>query len=134
MKIYQLCSPLFIALLAAGCASERSHQKAEGAPQHAGRVQVLQYDATPRNKSDQLDTYEETKSIQSPYKEIALLTCEGACHEEVEMTQAIFYRARMLGANGVIELTQGRATNAYGSHRCVFRYKAIIYETPYNSP
>jgi hypothetical protein len=77
------------------------------------------------------------------------LTCEGAVDQEVVMTTAIFYRARQIGADGVMGAgtittmkegtlnvadTVGKQImmNAVGlggsGARCVFRYRAIVYE------
>ena len=124
MRISQTISQVLIALFAVGCATGPE------APKHVDRVEVLVYDTTQRSKSDHLDRYEESQTIERPFKEIALLTCEGACKEEVVMTEAIFYRAKNLGADAVVQLQSHSGMNREGSHRCVFRYKAIAYEAP----
>jgi len=78
-------------------------------------------------KSDKVDVFDDPKSVQKPYKEIALLNCEGTPKEEAPMTAAIIYRARMLGANAIIILPPSRS--GWGDRR-VFRAKAIVYEKP----
>lgn len=154
-----------VAILNQGCAStssQQSHdskQNIEKPPPKANRVQILMYDTTPRPKTDQLDFYEQYLP-QKPYKIIALLTCEGAVDQEVVMTTAIYYRARQIGADGVINAgtitTQKEGTlnvadtvekqiamNVLGlggsGARSVFRYQAIVYTDKYplantNSP
>jgi hypothetical protein len=93
---------LFAFLLAfLGCSTTPLPEVAEKQPEHAGRVQVAIYDSTSRPKTSHLDVYD-TQLPQRPYKEIALLTCEGEPQEEAAMTTAILYRARMLGADAVM--------------------------------
>lgn len=106
-------------------------------PKHARRVQVAIYDQTTRPKTDHLDIYD-TKPPERPYKVIALLTCEGAPKEEAAMTTAIFYRARMMGADAVLHAETSFGDNEIGlggrggfgllgGTRCVFRARAIVY-------
>lgn len=100
---------------------------------HAKRVQILVYDSTQRPKAANFDIYE-SKPPQKPYKVIALLTCEGAPKEEAAMMTAIFYRARLLGADAVMSTDTAYTRDTQGgilagaSTRCVFRAKAIVYE------
>ena len=95
------------------------------------------YDTTTRTKTTHLDIYD-TKPPERPYKVIALLTCEGAPKEEVVMTRAIFYRARMLGADAMLsaDTSFGDSEIGLGGHggfgllggtRCVFRARAVVY-------
>jgi hypothetical protein len=85
------------------------------------------YDSSPRVSSDHVDVFDEGQTIQRPYKEIALLNCEGTRAEEAAMTGAIIYRAQMIGANAVIILPPFHS--GWGDRR-VYRAKAVIYETP----
>jgi hypothetical protein len=139
MKTQKLFVSLVLALVASGCATTPQQQGVEAPPKHANRVQVAIYDSSPRPKTAQLDVYD-TKLPQRPYKAIALLTCEGAPKEEAVMTTAIFYRARMLGADAVMSeptsFTQEGGGFILGSNggfgggtstRCVFRAIAIVY-------
>ena len=105
------------------------------------------YDTTPRPKTENLDICGPNPP-QRPYKVIALLTCEGGVDQEVVMTTAIYYRARQIGADGVMNAgtitTQKEGTlnvadtvgkqimmNAVGlggnGARSVFRVNAIVY-------
>jgi len=124
------------ALALAGCNTSTPERLGEPPPPRAGRVQVLVYDSTPRPKTDRLDVYD-VKMPDRSYKVIAPLTCEGAAEEEVLMTRAIFYRARQIGADGVLSgtaaFTQKGEPIIYGvggasKTRCVFRARAIVYQ------
>lgn len=146
MKSNYLLLSLAAAFAVAGCTSTPSQFDGEPPPK-ANRVQILMYDTTPRPKTDHLDIYGPNPP-QRPYKVIALLTCEGAVDQEVVMTTAIYYRARQIGADGVINAgtitTQKEGTlnvadtvgkqimmNAVGlggsGARSVFRVNAIVY-------
>ena len=150
MKSKNLLMSLAAALAAAGCATTPSGQNDEQPPPKANRVQVLMYDTTPRPKTRQLD-YCGAIPPRKPYKVIALLTCEGAVDQEVVMTTAIYYRARQIGADGVMDAgtitTQKQTTlnvadtvekqiamNVIGlggsGARSVFRASAFVYTTP----
>jgi uncharacterized protein YceK len=124
---------LAVALAVAGCSTTPEQSRPETKPPKADRVQVLMYDTTARTKTSHLDIYD-TKPPERPYKVIALLTCEGAPKEEAVMTTAIFYRARQIGAEGVMNAgtmnNSGSAIDALlgSSARCVFRYRAIVYD------
>ena len=144
MKNTHLFLSLTVAFTVAGCAST-SQQTHEKSPPKASRVEILMYDTTPRPKTDHLDVFALDRP-QKPHKVIALLTCEGAVDQEVVMTTAIHYRARQIGAEGVmnagtinphvdtINITQGIAQQAMmrgmgigGSGRSIFRAYAIVY-------
>jgi hypothetical protein len=136
--MHRLLATLLVTLLVAGCATTRSPQRAERPPEHAARVKMVIYDSSPRSKLDHIGVFDQTQPITKPHKNIALLTCEGAPHEEPEMTEAIIYRARMLGADAVIILPinsyqQGGAffggSGGGGDGRCVFRGEAVVYKT-----
>jgi hypothetical protein len=132
MKINRLMMALLISLIVAGCASDSSRQKesdqkaAARKLKLAARVRIVIYDSSPRAESDRLDIFDETRPIQRPYKDIALLTCEGTPGEEAEMTQAIIDHARRLGANAVVILPPSRS--GWGDRR-VFRVKAVVDDT-----
>ncbi len=153
MKSKTLLISLAVTLILAGC-STTSDQNPETKPPKADRVQVLMYDTTTRPRTTHLDIYD-TKLPERPYKVIALLTCEGAVDQEVVMTKAILYRARQIGADGLLGTgtitTQKEGTvNVAGTvvkqiamnvlglggsgARSVFRYRAIVYEDKYQLP
>ena len=131
MKLLPLFSALLVTLFTAGCASNSEHKETEKKPKHAARVQVAMYDTSPRPKSDHMDIFDETKPIQKPHKDVALLTCEGTPREEAEMTEAIIYRARLMGADAIIILPPSRS--GWGDRR-VFRAKAVSYDAPPKQP
>ena len=88
------------------------------------------YDKTPRPPKEKIEVYD-AKLPGKPYKEIASLTCEGAPREEAVMMEAILYRARHLGADGVIIQPPDRMAEWNGlgiGHRRVFRASAILYD------
>jgi hypothetical protein len=116
-------------------------------PPKANRVQILMYDSTPRHSTTELDVFGPNPPSR-PYKVIAFLTCEGRLDQGVVMTTAIYYRARQIGADGVINpnitAAQGESKpngadtvqrqvmmNPIGlegnGNRCVFRAYAIVY-------
>ena len=118
-------SLFLVALLGAGCETQPSNPSGEKQPKHAASVKIAIYDSSPREKSGFVKVFDDPKSIQKPYKEIALLNCEGTPKEEAPMTEAIIYRARILGANAIIILPPSRS--GWGDRR-VFRAKAIVFE------
>jgi hypothetical protein len=130
---------LALTLVVISCATTSQQHDAEAPPKHAKRVQVAIYDPTTRPIAAHLDVYD-MKPPERPYKVIALLTCEGAPKEETAMTTAIFYRARMMGADAVMSantsFTQEGGGFVFGPRggfgggtdtRCVFRARAIVY-------
>jgi hypothetical protein len=148
IKTIQILFSLSLVIAVAGCSTTSDQSRPETKPPKADRVQVLMYDTTPRTKTTHLDVYDKIPP-ERPYKVIALLTCEGAVDQEVVMTTAILYRARQIGADGVLgagtitTMKEGTVNvadtvgkqmmmNAMGlggnSARSVFRYRAIVYE------
>ena len=131
MKLFSVVLILAAALFA-GCATQSSQPGAEKPPRHAGRVKILMYDSSPRNKSNHFEILDGTLLIQKPFKEIALLTCDGTPNQEQVMTGAIIYRARMMGADAVITLQrngyqEGIGPFGGGNGRSVYRAKAIVW-------
>jgi hypothetical protein len=124
----------FALLLLAGCATDEWNAGMGKPPAKAGRVQAAIYDSTPRQPTDKLDIYEKGQKADRPNKPIALLTCEGAVHEEAVMLTAIVWRARLLGAHG-LEILEPDAPYGTGpsypfgppTDRRVFRARAIVY-------
>lgn len=139
--IHRTANHLPLVLLASGLVGCSTVQPTpEKPPEHAQRVQVLAYDTIHRPPTAHLDIYD-VKAPTRTFKVIALMTCEGAAKEEVVMTKAMFYRARMLGADGVVPAdstmtTQGTfnvvtprgGVGGGGGTRAVFRLRAIVYE------
>lgn len=112
-----------------GCATSNT----DGPPKHMKRVQCVQYDNAARPMKASMEVL--VRPPDQKFKVIALITCEGAYHEEAVMTKAIIYKARQLGADAVIQLGISNASTGGGSMygashgtRSVFRFNAIVFE------
>ena len=141
MQMKRLSLAMLITLMSVGCATDKSAKPmAEKPPAFAKRVEVAAYDSAPRDKSEHVDVFDDSKLAQKPFKEIGLLTCEGTVKEEGAIKQAITYRARMMGANAIIMLTEntykedyqwrGVFRQGHDRVRTIYRAKAVIYEAP----
>jgi hypothetical protein len=95
-------------------------------------VQILMYDTTSRPATEHLDVCGSTPP-QRPYKVIALLTCEGAVDQEVVMTTAIYYRARQLGADAVMNAGAVTSQNGSGGITAVGDARGVAYQAVFNS-
>lgn len=130
MKIQTLLTSLVFVLVVTSCATSQKQSDADAPPKFAKRVKVLIYDSTPRIKTAHLDIYEE-KAPEKTYKPIALLTCDGNSREELVMTEAIFYRARQLGADAVVRGSVSGSTPplgfVFGGMNYQYRATAIVY-------
>jgi hypothetical protein len=130
MKIQPLLTSLVLALVVTSCATSTKPPDGDAPPKFAKRVKVLIYDSTLRTKTAHLDIYEE-KAPERKYQPIALLTCDGNSREELVMTEAIFYRARQLGADAVIRGSQAGITPplgfVFGGMNFQYRATAIVY-------
>lgn len=120
---------ILLTLVAAGCATDSA-----GTPPHMGRVKVLQFDTAVRPTNPKFEFFNAPPEGRH-YKVVALITCEGAYHEEVVMTQAIIYKAKQLGADAAINLDPDRATTGNSSQyggsvggRRLFRANAIVFD------
>ncbi len=116
-------------LLAAVCSCHSGSQNPQPRviePRHAQRVKLVMYSTSYlTNQTGTVEFFDVTRKLEQPCKDIALLTCEGLPHEEPEMTEAIIYRAKLIGANAVVMLEPSRS--GWGDRR-VFRAKAVVYE------
>jgi hypothetical protein len=139
MKIQTILTSLALALILTGCYTPPQQNSADAPPKYAKIVRVAIYDTTTRPATAHLDVYD-TKPPERPYKIIALLTCEGVPKGETAMTAAIFYRARMMGADAVMSADTSFTQEGGGfiigpsggfgggsKTRCVFRARAIVY-------
>lgn len=123
---------IVLTLFIAGCSSTPKI-KAEKPPKHMDRVEFVAYDSVARPMSPTIEVLEQPPTRK--HKTIALITCEGAYHEEVVMTKAIVFKARQLGADAVVRLGAASARTGggtiYGAHvggRALYRANAIIFE------
>lgn len=125
---------MLAALIVAGCATS-SQNPGEKPVKHAGRVKAAIYNSVERTPTTHLDVYSNPQSVERLHKVIALLTCEGAAHEEGELVNAINYKARQLGAHGVVVIPPDRPNEGLviahpwfqPADRRVFRANAIVY-------
>jgi hypothetical protein len=88
-------------LFFAGCASAPVNS-ADPAPRYASRIKVAIYDLTPRTPTTSLDVFDAPPS--RPHKVIALLSHKAEPNDSAAMMNAIAWRARQLGAQGMIVL------------------------------
>ena len=74
---------------------------------YASGVQVIMLDRTKRDPSPTIETFESAADVKRPYHAIAILSREGYLRDGQMIVNAILWRARMAGANGVILLGVG---------------------------
>jgi hypothetical protein len=119
---------------------------AEKPVRYAAGVQVALYDSEKRSPTTQLEVYQSEKSIETrPFRIIAMLTRNGHHEDEANIVNAIAWRARQLGAEGLILLPTvepGRSVSApfvnideghkgepiFRAHAIVFTAKATPVE------
>ncbi|MGC9944468.1 MAG: hypothetical protein ABSE48_21800 [Verrucomicrobiota bacterium] len=109
---------------------------------YASGVQVATYDSTPRQPSASVRAFQSPAEVQRPYHVIALLSREGYLRDEGLIVNALVWRAKQMGANGIILLNvtseggdQAFAFGANGSFlagsspaQCVFTANAIVFD------
>ncbi len=101
------------------------------------RVQFVAYDSVTRPMTASVEVFETPPARK--HKQIALITCEGAYHEEAVMTKAILFKARQLGADAVVRndantvqtggggMYRGTGGGKMGG-RSLFHASAIVFE------
>ena len=110
----------FLTIAITGCATKEPwQQSANKPPRFADRVEVLVYEQPKMPPLPKIDIFDETQTIQKSHRRIALLTCHGVAREEVAMTKALIYRARMMGADAVVIVSPNGRN---------FRAQAVVYE------
>ena len=92
--------PIFIFL--AGCAAPPVSRNGEPPVRYAAYVKVAIFDTTERPATDKLSVYREKPAFK--YHTIATLTIDGELEKEGALINAIAWRARQLGADGIIVL------------------------------
>jgi hypothetical protein len=109
---------------------------------YASSVQVAPYDSIQRAPSATIEVFQDASAIGNrPYHVIALLTREGYPNDEGLITSALIWRAKHIGANGIILLNTsgggqqsfafGNANGIIGSSspgQIVFRADAIVFD------
>ncbi|MDD8018859.1 MAG: hypothetical protein PHP42_10840 [Bacteroidota bacterium] len=107
-------------------------------------VEFVKFDTNSRlAKSSDIDVFTDATKINRPYKEIALVTVDDKGHDysEVELLKLTISKAKELGADAIIVLTQDIQKGGgifVGSvyvqaNRRVVRATAIVYQEK-NSP
>jgi hypothetical protein len=137
MKTRLFCHFALFCLLFTGCAEyTTSSSTGEKIPRYAGRIQIALYDPTPRQPKPDFEVFADAQSVKRPYRIIALLAHKANPEDEGLMMNAIAYRARKLGADGMIVLPRpGRGwkfgqvgdIGSGGSEEGVYRAHAIIF-------
>ena len=125
-----LLSSLSTVLMLTGCTSTAPN--GEQVPRYAGRIEVAIYDTTVRPPVKSLDVFDDAASVKRPYKIIALLSHESKPSDSGRMMNAIAFRARQLGADGMIVLpprATGYQWNGYGGGpgQPIYSAQAIIF-------
>lgn len=105
-----------------GCSS-MPQIASEKPPKHAKRVQVALFDSAARPPTTNLDIFDAANKVKRSHRLVATLTCDGPPSEEGVMINAIAYRARVLGAQAMIILPQGR----FWTGRRIYRAEAVVY-------
>lgn len=94
--------PLFVIMVATGCSSPPESRNGEAPVRYAQYVKVATFDTTVRPATDKLTVYREKPAFK--YHTIATLTIDGELEKEGALINAIAWRARQLGADGIIIL------------------------------
>jgi hypothetical protein len=113
----KLTAVIISGLVLAGCATGP-----DDPPPHMGRVKFMMYDHTKRAMTQTVEFFDAPPA--RPFKLIALITAEGTYHEETVLTEAIRYKARQLGADGVIR------KEPWPYNRHLYRADAIVFDSP----
>jgi hypothetical protein len=126
-------SALVLLVAVTGCSTTPSGNPADGAPKYAGRIKVAQYDLSPRTPSLSLEVFDAPPT--RPHKVIALLSHKAEPNDSAQMMNAIAWRARQLGAQGLIVLRPqetGMRWNQWGMERGepIYSANAIIFTVP----
>lgn len=124
-------SALFVAsaLLLTACRSIPANSN-DPAPRYARRIKVAQYDLTTRTPTLSLEVFDTAPA--RPHKVIALLSHKAEPNDSAAMMNAIAWRARQLGAHGLIVLKPqetGMRWNHWGMERGepIYSANAIIF-------
>jgi hypothetical protein len=124
---------LLTALTLCACRTEYVSSTGEPTPRYANEVQVARYDATDRQPTAQLEVFSNPQALGNrPYRVIALLTREGYRRDEGLIMNAIAWRARQIGAEGLIPEgpVYGGSPWAHGRwEQPVFRALAIVFSS-----
>ncbi|MCG3150280.1 MAG: hypothetical protein PCFJNLEI_03761 [Verrucomicrobiae bacterium] len=135
-------------VLAVACSTSKSTHDEDGPLRYADSVQIARFDSENRPPSDNLELFQTAEQIGNrPYKTIALVSRTGLSSNEGLILNAIIYRAKLLGATGLIpaaEIEKEHDKNTvnirvgfrhFGDGPSkAFRYFALVFETAAKSP
>lgn len=130
MKTWLWCCGMILFVL--GCRTSSTENPADPAPRYASRINVARYDITQRQPSTAFTVYDESTAITRPFKIIAYLSHGAKPSDSAAMLNAIAWRARQLGADGMVVLQPedtGFSVNQFGGgHRQpVYRANAFVF-------
>ncbi len=98
-----VCPLSFILVVAAGCSTTPIPTGAEKPVRYASSVQVASYDSDTRTSTTRLEVFPSVEAVgQRSYRIIALLARGGNREDEGLIMNANAWRARQLGAEGMI--------------------------------
>ena len=123
---------LSILFVLTGCETT-STNIANPVPRYGKSVQVAQYDQTPRNINPDFEVFASEASVRRPFKIIALVSRHANLQDEGLMMTAIAWRAKQLGADGMIVLRAaggGFELGNFGGGQPIFRAHAIVWTAP----
>jgi len=129
---------ILFTILTAGCSTSVAPDTGD-VPRLAYKVTVAVFDATKRPASTSLMTFKNEAAVPGPYRTVARLNVFAKGQEEAVALNAIAYRARQLGAMGIIILPQEApytTWNASATDKNLrnFRAEAIVIESGRAAP
>ena len=116
-----ICPILLAALLLTACHSYDVN--GDKPVRYAKDVQVALFDSTPRAVSKTVQVFDDANDIKRPYHKIALLSRSGHREDEALIDNAFAWRARQIGADGVLLLPASRGWPDFQ-----FRANAIVFD------
>src|ERR1700733_4908307 len=136
-----------IVFVIAGCTTTPAPAGAEKPVRYASAVQVARYDSENRTPTASLEMFPSIEAVgQRPYRIIALLTRGGNREDEGLIMNAIAWRARQLGAEGLIAINDSKnplinvnttvrvggwpSSDSGNKEKPLFRAYAIVFGPP----
>ena len=101
---------------------------------YADGVQVISIDSTPRKFSPTLEVFQNADELKGrPYHKIALLSRNGWPDDEGRLINAVIWKAKSIGANGVIMQSPVKGNyefNAFArsGKRTTYKAEAIVFD------
>jgi len=131
---------VFGILISTGCYS--TDPNGDQPIRYASGVQIAPYDSILRKPSQNIEIFQDASEVKRRYHIIALLTREAYPRDEALITSALIWRAKHIGANGIIFLyanfNTGQKSSLVGNRnvviggseheQAVFRANAIVFD------